>query len=267
MTGSQETCLQVFNQHWEEDKIPEVHLQLCHLLECHFKYLSPSFYTCEKGEHSHYGRLLMVVVTSGNTKGQLTLIEHLLYTSHSDKCLPVSASWRSLWMGLLVRVGRGWHWQETLNERWVYPPGEIKLQNYQSGLSNLFQLAVQSHTLRQLGWGWQAPTLPLSKVGAKMLPSSREAAAASFGPGWCPGLATELPVASWRGPRACSSLPRYSCFVVQSECPPSAPPARPRGLPAGLHGKRVVDSPPAWCQHLWARPQEECASPSLGSGN
>ena len=34
----------------------------------------------------------MVVVTSGNTKGQLTFIEHLLYTSHSDKCLPVSAS-------------------------------------------------------------------------------------------------------------------------------------------------------------------------------
>lgn len=105
MTGSQETCLQVFTQHREEDKIPEVHPQLCHLLECHFKYLSPSFYTCEKGEHSHYRCLLMVVVTSGNTKGQLTLIEHLLYTSHSDKCLPVSASWRSLWMGLLARQG------------------------------------------------------------------------------------------------------------------------------------------------------------------
>ena len=31
--------------------------------------------------------------------------------------------------------------QRHLSERWVYSPGEIKLQNYQSGLSNLFQLA------------------------------------------------------------------------------------------------------------------------------
>lgn len=41
----------------------------------------------------------------------------------------------------------------------------------------------------------------------------------------------------------------------------------PRWLPADLHGKQGADSPPAGCQHLWARPQEECAAPSLSAGN
>ena len=127
--------------------------------------------------------------------------------------------------------------QRHLSERWVYCPGEIKLQNYQSGLSNLFQLAFQIHPLRKLGWGWEDPPPPLSKVYANMLPLGRKAATAS-GPGWCPGLATELPVVSQRGPRAHSSLPRRRCFVVQSECTPPPPPWHPH-LP-GPVGFRLV---------------------------
>lgn len=35
-------------------------------------------------------------MTSGNIKGNLTLIEHLLYTGHSEESLPVSALHRYL---------------------------------------------------------------------------------------------------------------------------------------------------------------------------
>ena len=48
--------------------MPEVHPQLCHLLNCHFKYFSPSFYTDEKGECSYYRSLLMCAVLQETLK-------------------------------------------------------------------------------------------------------------------------------------------------------------------------------------------------------
>lgn len=72
-----------------------------------------------------------------------------------DKRLPASALGRWLWMVLLVRQGeQGWHWQEILNERPFYPPGEIKLQNYWPSLSNLSKLVskfIPSSNLNEAG--------------------------------------------------------------------------------------------------------------------
>ena len=62
--------------------MPEVHPQLCHLLNCHFKYFSPSFYTDEKGECSYYRSLLMCAVLQETLK----VSSHLL----SPSCIPVT---------------------------------------------------------------------------------------------------------------------------------------------------------------------------------
>lgn len=68
--------------------MPEVHPQLCHLLNGHFKYFSPSFYTGEKRGCSYYRSLLMFAVLQEALKVSSHL---LLYTSHSDKHFPMSA--------------------------------------------------------------------------------------------------------------------------------------------------------------------------------
>lgn len=126
--------------------------------------------------------------------------------------------------------GQERHWRET--ERSFYPPGEIRLQNYQSRLSNLFKLAFQIHPLRQLEQAGRLHPLPFPRLVPTCCPPSGR-------------LQLPLGPVPRAGHRAACGLPERSqgtflpaevcCFLKQPKCPSPLrpPPARPCGLPHG----------------------------------
>lgn len=98
---------------------------VCHLLKCHFQHLSPSFSTCITGESSHH-RNIMVVSTSGDMKRSAN-IYWVLAVYQSLWQMPSSVCFvKGTVNGLTGQAGlaAGWPWQETLNERSLYSPGE-----------------------------------------------------------------------------------------------------------------------------------------------